>query len=32
MNLAYTQSGIRPALYLSFKASGKDATFEEDMA
>jgi hypothetical protein len=27
MYLAYTQSGIRPALYLSFKASGKDATF-----
>lgn len=27
MNLAYTQSGIRPALYLSFKSSGKDATF-----
>ena len=32
MNLAYNQSGIRPALYLSFKASGRDATFEEDIA
>lgn len=32
MNLAYTQSGIRPALYLAFKASGKDATFYEDLA
>lgn len=32
MNLAYQQSGIRPALYLSFKASGRDATFEEDIA
>lgn len=32
MNVAYTQSGIRPALYVSFKASGKDATFYEDIA
>lgn len=33
MNLAYTQSGNRPALYLSFKFTGKDAgTFEEDIA
>ncbi len=32
MHLAYTQSGVRPALYISFKASGKDATFEEDIA
>jgi len=31
-NLAFTQSGIRPALYLSFKAAGKDATFFEDIA
>lgn len=27
VHLAYNQSGIRPSLYISFKASGKDATF-----
>lgn len=30
--MAYTQSGIRPAMYIAFKASGKDATFYEDIA
>lgn len=32
MSLAFTQSGIRPAIYLSFKSAGKDATFYEDIA
>lgn len=31
-NMSYTQSGIRPALYVAFKSSGRDATFEEDLA
>ena len=31
-NMSYQQSGVRPALYLSFKASGRDVTFEEDIA
>lgn len=26
-NMAYTQSGVRPSIYLAFKASGKDTTF-----
>jgi predicted ATP-dependent serine protease len=33
MNLAYTESKIRPALYFSFKFTGKDNnSFEEDIA
>lgn len=33
INLAYTQSGARPALYLSFKFTGKDdSTFEQEIA
>ena len=31
-NMAYENSGVRPAVYLAFKASGKDASFEEDLA
>ena len=31
-NMAYQNSGIRPALYIAFKASGKNNTFEEDLA
>jgi hypothetical protein len=30
--MSYEQSGVRPSIYLSFKASGRDATFEEDIA
>lgn len=31
-NIAYLESLVRPSLYLSFKASGKGPTFEEDLA
>ena len=30
--LAYMNSGVRPVLYLSFKSSGKEGTFQEDLA
>lgn len=31
-NMAYSNSGVRPAIYLAFKASGNGVTFEEDLA
>lgn len=31
-NIAYQQSLKRPALYVSFKASGTNQTFQEDIA
>ena len=31
-DMAYKNSGVRPAIYIAFKAAGKDTTFEEDLA
>lgn len=31
-DMSYTQSGVRPSIYLAFKAAGKDTSFLEDLA